>query len=133
MDASVARLVWERAGNRCEYCLTPQWADDLPCHIDHIIARQHGGETVPGNMALACYACNLHKGPNLSGRDPQFRQVVRLFHPRRNSSKRHFRGEGSMLVGRTAIGRATIVTFGINLPHRVELRKALIDEGLFPA
>ena len=59
------RLVCERAGDRCEYCLIPQIADDLPFHIDHIMAQQHGGETIAANLALACYACNLHKGPNL--------------------------------------------------------------------
>jgi 5-methylcytosine-specific restriction endonuclease McrA len=68
MDASLERLVWERAADRCEYCQTPQQADVLPFHIDHIIARQHGGETAAGDLALACYACNLHKGANLSGR-----------------------------------------------------------------
>jgi hypothetical protein len=61
MDASLVRLVWERACDRCEYCLIPQGADVLPHHIDHIIAQQHGGETVAANLALACYACNLHK------------------------------------------------------------------------
>jgi HNH endonuclease len=132
MDASLERLVWERAADRCEYCQTPQQADALPFHIDHIIARQHGGETAAGNLALACYACNLHKGPNLSGRDPRTRKIVRLFHPRRNSWRRHFRWNGPVLVGRTAIGRATVATLGINLPHRVELRQFLIGEGTLP-
>jgi len=132
MDASLERLVWERAVHRCEYCLVPQQADVLPFHIDHIIAQQHGGETVSSNLALACYACNLHKGPNLSGRDPRTRKIVRLFDPRRHTWQRHFRWNGPVLVGRSAIGRATVVTLGINLPHRVELRQFLIGEGTFP-
>ena len=132
MDVSLERLVWERAGHRCEYCLIPQSADELPCHIDHIIDQQHAGATVASNLALACYACNLHKGPNLSGRDPRTGQIVRLFHPRRHKWERHFRWDGAVLVGRTAVGRATIATLAINLAHRLELRESLIAEGVFP-
>jgi hypothetical protein len=132
MDAFLKRLVWARAGFRCEYCLIPQSADELTCHIDHVIAEQHGGQTVASNLALVCYACNLHKGPNLAGRDPRTRKIVRLFHPRRHKWERHFKWRGSVLVGRTAVGRATIATLGINLPHRVELREMLITEGVFP-
>lgn len=32
-----------------------QW-DELPFHLDHIIADQHGGKKVASNLALACYA-----------------------------------------------------------------------------
>lgn len=60
MDASLERLVWRRAADRCEYCLTPQQADVLPFHIDHIIAQQHGAETAASNLALACYAWIPH-------------------------------------------------------------------------
>jgi hypothetical protein len=36
------------------------------------------------------------------------------------------------LIGKTPFGRATIVTLGINLPHRIELRETLMSEGRFP-
>jgi hypothetical protein len=133
MEAGLERLVWRRAGDRCEYCLVPQWADELTHHVDHVIAEQHGGESIASNLALACYACNLHKGPNLAGRDPRTRKIVRLFHPRRHRWTRHFRWSGPVLVGRTAIGRATIRTLAINADHRVELRATLIAQGRFPA
>jgi hypothetical protein len=132
MNVSLESRVWKRSGGRCEYCRVPQSADELAFHIDHIIPRQHGGQTVASNLALACYACNLRKGPNLSGRDPKTNKVVRLFDPRRHKWERHFRWTNATLVGRTAIGRATVITLGINLQHRVELRLALIREGLFP-
>jgi hypothetical protein len=132
MNAFLEQLVWKRAHHRCEYCLIPQSADELPCHIDHVIARQHGGETEPWNLALACFTCNLHKGPNLSGRDPRTRKAVPLFNPRQHKWNWHFRWNGAILVGRTAIGRATVLTRAINLPHRVELREALMAEGVFP-
>lgn len=132
MDPALEAVVWERAAGRCEYCRVPQWADELHFHVDHIIARQHGGETHAWNLALACYACNLHKGPNLSGRDPRTRAIVRLFDPRRHKWERHFRWSEAEIVGRTAIGRATVVTLAMNLDDRIQFRTALFAEGLLP-
>jgi len=79
-----------------------------------------------------CAFCNHHKGPNIAGIDSLSRAIVRLFHPRRHKWDRHFRWHGAELVARTPIGRATIAVLEINLPHRVTLRQALIQEGLFP-
>ncbi len=100
--------------------------------IEHIIARQHRGATVAGNLAWACFTCNKKKGPNLSGIDSVTGKLVPLFHPRRHKWSRHFRWRGALLAGRTAIGRATIAVLGINQPLRVRLRQELIDEGVFP-
>lgn len=38
-----ADRVRRRAGKRCEYCRVPQAAFRRPFHIEHIVARQHGG------------------------------------------------------------------------------------------
>ena len=46
MNPDLARQVWERANGRCEYCRMPASVYPLPFHVDHIIARQHGGATV---------------------------------------------------------------------------------------
>jgi hypothetical protein len=132
MDATLARLVWQRAGATCEYCGLPQAFDRLPFEIDHIIARKHDGPTTAANLALACFSCNSHKGPNIAGRDPRTGDIVRLFHPRRHKWGRHFRWDGPTLLGRTAIGRATIAVLRINAPVRVRLRRQLIKEGKFP-
>ena len=71
IDAATRRLVRERAGNRCEYCgLLQAHLTFSVFHIEHIIARQHGGSDDPDNLALACYHCNWHKGTNLTGIDP---------------------------------------------------------------
>jgi hypothetical protein len=51
---------------------------------------------------------------------------------RRQKWKRHFRWKGSVLVGRTAIGRATIAVLKINHPDRIQLRESLMEEGVFP-
>lgn len=128
MNRSLERLVWRRAQRACEYCQLPQLYDELPFQIDHILARKHGGLTTPLNLALACFPCNNHKGPNIAGRDRLTERIVPLFHPRRHRWRQHFRWDGPFLEGRTAIARATIAVLEINLPHRVNLRQALIEE-----
>lgn len=132
MDRATENLVHERAQHCCEYCQMPQEYDDLPFQLEHIIAKQHRGTDAPENLALACVPCNRHKGPNLSGVDPQTGRVVRLFDPRRQQWKRHFRWNGAVLEGKTLAGRATIDVLQINLAIRVALRQALIDIGVFP-
>jgi len=94
--------------------------------------RNTRGLTEEDNLALACFACNNHKGPNLSGVDPITRAVVLLFHPRQQIWRDHFRYDGAILLGLTPIGRATIQVLEINLPHRVSHRGALVLEGVFP-
>ena len=44
MDAAVRELVRKRADHRCEYCRLPQRAVDVTFHVEHIVARQHGGD-----------------------------------------------------------------------------------------
>jgi hypothetical protein len=133
MDAATQEAVRRRAGHRCEYCRVHQADDPLfPFHVEHIVAKQHGGRDALGNLALACQEDNLHKGPNLTGIDPVTKRVTRLFNPRRHQWAWHFRWEGPILVGRTAIGRTTVYVLGMNLPHRVTLREALIAARRFP-
>lgn len=132
MDEELAQRVRRRADFCCEYCRLPAAYSRLPFEIDHIIARKHRGATVAANLAFACFACNNHKGPNIAGIDPLSGAIVPLFHPRRHKWTRHFRWDGSVLVGRTASGRTTIVVLEINLIHRVALRRSLMKEGVFP-
>ena len=58
MDGATREFVRTRAGNRCEYCLLRQERTGLSHHIEHIIAKQHGGSDAPENLALACNRCN---------------------------------------------------------------------------
>jgi hypothetical protein len=132
MDESLIRLVRERAAETCEYCRLPQTAHPNRFPIDHIISRQHHGPTALGNLALSCLNCNSYKGPNIAGLDPIGRKLTKLFNPRRHKWDRHFRWQGPVLIGRTAVGRVTIDVLNMNHPEVVELREALIDEGRFP-
>ena len=128
---SLERLVRRRALGCCEYCGLPEQYSSAPFQMDHIIAEQHSGPTVPSNLALPCYACNHHKGPNLGGVDPRTGAKTWLFHPRRHKWSRHFAWDGAVLKGRTPIGRTTIAVLAINAPHRIAQRAALLAEGVF--
>lgn len=133
MSDALWSVVRQRAGDRCEYCRIHQ-DNDPYCKfpVDHIIARQHGGETVSENLALSCFRCNTYKGPNIASIDPATGQLQPLFHPRRERWGDHFEWNGAQLFGRTAIGRATVVLLQINHPNAILMRTTLIDEGVFP-
>jgi len=131
MDELQAGKVRERAREKCEYCRMPQILyPTVPFPIDHIIAKQHGGLTELYNLANSCLHCNTHKGPNIAGIEPVTRKLTKLFNPRRHKWERHFRWRGAYLLGRTAIGRTTIVVLAMNHPDVVEVRMELLDEGI---
>ena len=83
------------------------------------------------NLALACHRCNLHKGTNLVGRDPQTGRIAALFHPRQNAWSEHFAFCDGEIVGLTATGRTTASLLQMNTPDRTELRLRLIEAGLW--
>ena len=126
MDATTRDLVRQRAGDRCEYCRLHQEHSGLRHHIEHIRARQHGGEDDADNLALACHRCNLHKVTNLTGIDPQTGQVTPIFHPRRDQWSNHFTFEGAHINGISAVGRATVQVLNMNDARRLELRTEVL-------
>lgn len=132
METALQQAVRNRAKHRCEYCRFPEAFAEAPFHVDHVIARQHGGGHELENRALACCFCNRFKGPNLSGVDPASGQVARLFDPRENNWAEHFGWNGPQLVGRTAIGRATIQALRLNRTDAVAVRQLMIQEGKYP-
>jgi 5-methylcytosine-specific restriction endonuclease McrA len=126
MDEALRSLVRHRAGDVCEYCRLPQAASRfVRFHTEHVIARQHGGATEVDNLALACGFCNFHKGPNIASLDPESGQLVPLFHPRRDRWADHFAWHGTLILGQTAIGRATVQLLAMNDWQRVEVRENL--------
>jgi hypothetical protein len=130
MDATVRDLVRHRAGERCEYCRLKQ--EHLPFanfHVEHIIPRKHGGNDNPSNLALACDRCNVHKGANLTGIDPDTGAVVPLFNPRTHVWDDHFVLSDVTIVGLTDIGRTTVRVLNMNDPRRIRLRAMLMRYG----
>src|SRR4051794_33644680 len=131
MNPALRVAVKHRAGARCEYCHLPEaCVPFVSFQVEHIVARQHRGPTALGNTAWACARCNLCNGPNLAGIDEVTNAMIKLFNPRKMKWARHFRWEGPVIVGRTAIGRATVNVLQMNDGDRVELRQALLDEGV---
>ena len=125
------RRVRRRARGICEYCRLPEAFDPWPSQIDHILAEQHRGQARLNNLALACARCNRNKGPNIAGFDKHTREIVRLYHPRRDRWADHFRWRGPRLIGLTAVGRVTIHVLAINHLDAVKVRRVLISEGVF--
>jgi len=126
MDAATQRLVRNRAENRCEYCrLHQDAAPFLRFHIEHIQARQHIQDDSSDNLALACPDCNRHKGPNLATLDLNTREVVLLYHLRKDDWNDHFEMDSYYIRGITQIGIATEKLLKFNSDERVEMRSEI--------
>jgi hypothetical protein len=104
----------------------------LPHEPDHIVAEQHGGETVFDNLALACIHCNRNNGPNIASIDPETKQLVPLFDPRQNIWNEQFTLDGAYIRPLTPIGRATIQLLKLNDPERIRVRELLIMIEHYP-
>jgi hypothetical protein len=128
MNAELRLRVIARAEGRCEYCRLSQDRIPLAFHVEHITPRQHGGQTEMENLALACGHCNQHKGPNLSGIDPDSGDLCRLYHPRREEWSVHMRRAGKLIMGITAMGRTTVWVLNMNSELQKERRSKDLRE-----
>ena len=125
MDAELRAAVRQRAAQTCEYCQRRQIDSPLiPLQIEHILPRKHGGSDSLENLALACADCNLHKGSNLTGIDPESNQVTVLFNPRQDGWDMHFAWDGLRIVGLTSVGRTTVRVLELNSAPRLRVRLA---------
>jgi hypothetical protein len=132
IPASLRRLVFDRARGRCEYCLLPQAAAVYQHEPDHIVPRQHDGETTAGNLALSCTRCNRYKGPNVGSFDPETGQLVPFYNPRTQTWADHFRLDGPIIQPLTPEGRVTVKILRLNDVVRIEERTLLIEIELYP-
>lgn len=124
ISQSTRREVRIRALDRCEYCGLEQSSYSLVSfHVEHVIARQHGGSDDSENLCLACHWCNLFKGPNLSSLVDG--ELVRLFNPRTDDWADHFRIFNGDIEGLSLIGKATVSLLNMNDADRVELRRII--------
>ena len=129
---ALRRMVTERAGYCCEYCLIHQY-DSLYTHeVDHIIPEKHRGETSANNLCLSCLECNRNKGSDFGSFDPETDQITLLFNPRQQVWRDHFRLEGARIVPLSAEGRVTVFVLDLNDEIRVRARRALIESGRYP-
>ena len=122
------------AGERCGYCLSPQYLVLGQLEIEHIIPRARGGSDDEDNLWLACRLCNNAKGVQTECLDPDTGQRVRLFDPRRQSWTDHFSwsADGTRVLGQTPCGRATVLALQLNGLVAVTVRRCWVAAGWHP-
>jgi len=103
-----------------------------PHEPDHIIALKHHGRTIADNLAYACFECNRAKGSDIASIDVDSGQLVRLFNPRTQRWRDHFRLNGPVIDALSPEGRVTISLLRMNAPARVKIRETLMAEGRYP-
>ena len=123
-----------RAGNRCEYCRSPGYIGTHRFSVENIVPRAHGGSAEAENLALACQGCNNFKYVKTAAPDPESREEVPVFHPRRDRWNEHFVWSADLLevVGVTPVGRATVAALPLNRDEVRRFRRVLIPEGEHP-
>ena len=126
--------VKERAKNICEYCRSQAAFSSQPFAIEHIIPFIENGKTMLSNLAFACQGCNGHKYTHTTGRDPATRKEIPLFNPRTQKWIDHFtwNDDFTLIIGKTATGRATVDTLQLNREGCINLRRALFAFGKHP-
>lgn len=126
--------VLARAAGRCEYCQTPLAYSPDPVVLDHIIPTTQGGTDAPENLAASCWGCNGHKAAGTRAFDAQEVRLVNLFHPLKQRWAEQFEWSDDALrvLGRTAVGRATVRKLNLNRPGLVNLRAVLRLAGKHP-
>lgn len=134
IPASMRQRVRERAGNRCEYCLSPQAYVMGRLQIDHIQPVAKGGSDDLENLCLACELCNQFKWTKTHGIDPETGQQTALFHPRQHIWSEHFTWQlgGEEIGGLTACGHATIRALSLNNELAKVVRRHWIQAGWHP-
>ena len=129
---SLKRLVANRAGYRCEYCLLHEDDCYYPHQLDHIISRKHGGLSNFENLAFACFRCNTWKGSDIGSFDSQTLAFVGLFNPRLQSWDDHFSLRGSLIEPLTGEGGVTARLLKFNIDKRVVERRRLAAVSGYP-
>ena len=126
--------VADQGRHRCGYCLTLESIAGQPMELDHLTPQSLGGPTREENLWLACGLCNAYKGDRISAQDPESGRLVRLFNPRYQVWEEHFRwaDSGARVVGKTAIGRATVFALRLNRALLVEARRLWMSAGWHP-
>ena len=128
ISAELRQFVRTRAGNVCEYCGLRQDQSLLSkLQIEHVVPSKHRGSDEADYLALACMACNLHKGSDLVGRIPETGELVPLYNPRLQRWDEHFAWTGVEIVGLTAVGKITVQVLQLNSDDRLRIRLATLD------
>lgn len=123
-----------RARGLCEYCRSPFSYSPGFFVADHVFPKSLGGKTSLANLAFACSNCNGFKSQKIKAADPLTKRMVRLFNPRRQKWADHFEWseDGTLVIGLTATGRATVMTLRLNREELINIRELLVRSNLHP-
>jgi hypothetical protein len=134
ISAALRQRVAEATRFRCGYCHTAQRVVGPLLEIDHIFPEVRGGTSDEDNLVLACPMCNSHKADKCETIDPETNQTVPLFNPRRDVWNEHFEWveEGTVIRGKTPVGRATVIALQMNHPDMVNARRLWVVAGWHP-
>lgn len=126
--------VAEQAKHRCGYCLTAAQNVGQKMDIEHIMPESKGGPTIEANLWLCCSECNSFKSIKTDAPDPNTGNIVALFNPRQQNWTEHFEWDesGSIIVGKTAVGRATVIALSLNRDELVTSRLRWAEVGWHP-
>lgn len=124
----------EISGYRCGYCLTQEIVIGMPLVVEHIIPEAKGGDSQDDNLWLACRRCNEFKGVQTSAVDPETSETVLLFNPRNEVWSAHFAWteDGTLIIGLTPVGRATVDALRLNNEYVVRSRRRWVSIGWHP-
>jgi hypothetical protein len=127
ISLALRQQVIDRAKNRCEYCVSQAKFSPDPFSIEHIVPRSKGGSDSSENLAFSCQGCNGHKHTATQAVDPINGEITDLYNPRIDPWDEHFIWDEnfSLIVGKTATGRATIERLYLNREGVVNLRQVL--------
>jgi hypothetical protein len=125
--------VTERANGLCEYCQTAEIIVVM-LEVDHIKPESAGGATHLDNLCFICRGCNSFKHDFQTAVDPDTSQSVALFNPRQDRWEDHFKwsDDGTLVIGLSPTGRATIDRLRMNRDGIVASRRLWVEAGWHP-
>ena len=128
ISPNVKQFVIGRSSGYCEYCKCPADFSTELFSIEHILPRSKQGLDTTDNLAYACSGCNIFKSNKTVFLDTISQELHPLFHPRTMIWHDHFIWDDTLtlMIGKTAIGRATIEALKLNRRPIKNLRRALI-------
>jgi hypothetical protein len=131
---ALRQFVRQRAGNRCEYCLSHQDYVMGRLQIDHILPEAKGGTDEQENLCLACEFCNQYKWTKTVWPDPVTNERVNIFNPRNQNWSEHFlwSDDGVEIIGLTKVGRATVEALRLNNQLAITVRKNWVNAKWHP-
>ncbi len=126
--------VRERFSGCCGYCQTAERLTAMRFELEHVFPLSLGGKTIFENLCLACSFCNQLKGDRVEFVDPESGDRVAIFHPQRQVWSDHFGWgqDSSIVIGKTAIGRAAVETLQMNREVLVSMREMWVIFGKHP-